>query len=108
MLRGSNSLADSTAYHSRPHGLADSIANYIVPDRSTDGVAEHPSTEPEPELGSQHHHDNLLNIGSIESGTHCHLDPIADHRHPNRLAHLEPNAPRSPQPRQQHRPPPPA
>ena len=37
-----------------------------------------------------HHHGNLPNVGPIESGTHCHLDPIADQRHPNRLAHLEP------------------
>ena len=33
---------------------------------------------------------NLPYIGPFESGTHCHLDPISDHRHPSRLAHLEP------------------
>ena len=42
------------------------------------------------ELGSHHLPDNLPHFGPIESGTHCHLDPISDHRHPNRLAHLEP------------------
>ena len=89
-LRGRYNLADSTAHHSRPHGFADGIGNDIGPDRVTDNVAAHLGLEPEPELGSHHLPDNLPHFGPIESGTHCHLDPISDHRHPNRLAHLEP------------------
>jgi len=48
------------------------------------------STDP-PELGSYHHPDNQPNIGALELKPHRHPDLIANHRHANRLTHLEPN-----------------
>ena len=89
-LRGRYNLDVGMAHHRQPHGLADSIADDIGPDRVTDNVAARLGLEPEPELGSHHLPDNLPPFGPVESGTHCHLDLISNHRHPNRLAHLEP------------------
>ena len=90
-LRGRYNLAVGMAHHRQPLDLADSIANDIGPDRVTDNVAAHLGLEPEPELGSHHHPDNVPNIGPSSPGpTATSTRSATTGRHPNRLTHLEP------------------
>ena len=64
-------------------------ADFVV-DRHIDYHHHAASSTDLPGLVRHCHHDDRSYFGSIESETR-HPDMIADHHHPNRLAHIEPN-----------------